>query len=138
MEAFDVYSRAIASVVIFTIIILVISPFSAVLKMNKGLAPGATPEQDYSDLAYRLNRAYLNCTETLPAFVAVVGAAMLLGVSPYWVNLLASIALVARVILLVVHVAGIGKPNMSLRTFSYVGGWLPMLIIGVMALGAAF
>ena len=138
MEAFDAYSHAIASVVIFTLITLVISPLSALVKMNKGLPPGATPEQDYADAAYRLNRAYLNCTETLPAFVAVVGAAILLGVSPYWVNVLASIALVARIIMLIVHVRGMGGPNMSLRTFAYVGGWAPMLIIGLMALAAAF
>lgn len=138
MEVFAEYSHAIASLVIFTLIVLIMSPFSALAKQGKGLAPGATPDQDYSDRAYRLNRAYLNGTETLPAFLSVTVAAILLGVSPFWVNLLSSVALVARVIMLVVHLRGIGKPNSGLRSVFYVLGWLCMVVLGLMALVAAF
>ncbi|MDP5215633.1 MAPEG family protein [Ruegeria sp. 2205SS24-7] len=138
METTLLYSHAIASLVIFTLIILVMSPFTALAKQAKGLAPGATPEQDYDDRAYRMNRAYLNCTETLPAFLTVVVAAILTGASPFWVNLLASLALVARILMLVIHVQGLGGPNMSLRSFAYVGGWLCMILIGLLALVALF
>ncbi|NOD34797.1 MULTISPECIES: MAPEG family protein [unclassified Ruegeria] len=138
MEAFAEYSHAIASVVFFTLVVLFLAPFSALAKQGKGLAPGATPEQDYGDQAYRLNRAYLNGTETLPAFLTVVVAAILLGVSPFWVNLLASVALVARLLMLVVHLRGIGKPNSGLRSVLYVLGWACMFVIGLMALVAAF
>ena len=138
MEAYAQYSHAIASLVIFTLIVLFMSPFSALAKAGKGLAPGATPQQDYSDKAYRLNRAYLNGTETLPAFLAVTVAAILLGANPFWVNLLASVALVARVVMLVIHLQGIGKPNSGLRSMAYVGGWACMVILGLMALVAAF
>ena len=138
MEAFVEYAHAIASLVIFTLVVLLLAPFSALAKQSKGLAPGATPEQDYGDKAYRLNRAYLNGTETLPAFAIVVVAAILLGVSPFWVNLLASIALVARLVMLVVHIRGIGKPNTGLRSVLYVLAWACMFVLGVMALVAAF
>ncbi|NOC83994.1 MAPEG family protein [Ruegeria atlantica] len=137
MDMFAEYSHAISSVVLFTLVVLFLAPFSALAKQGKGLAPGATPEQDYSDQAYRLNRAYLNGTETLPAFVAVVTAAVLLGASPFWVNLLASVALVARLVMLVVHIKGIGKPNSGLRSVLYVLGWACMFVIGLMALVAA-
>ena len=138
LDVFAEYSHAIASLVIFTLIVLFVSPFTALAKQGKGLAPGATPEQDYSDKAYRLNRVYLNGTETLPAYLAVIIAAILLGASPFWVNLLASVALVARIVMLVIHLRGIGKQNSGLRSISYVVGWACMVILGVLALGAAF
>lgn len=137
MEVYAEYSHAIASLVIFTLIVLFMSPFTALAKQGKGLAPGATPEQDYADKAYRLNRAYLNGTETLPAFLSVTVAAILLGASPFWVNLLASIALIARVVMLVIHLRGIGKQNAGLRSIFYVVGWACMFILGFMALVAA-
>ncbi|MGR3615449.1 MAG: MAPEG family protein [Paracoccaceae bacterium] len=138
MELFDAYSHAIVAVVLFALIILVLSPISALAKQTKGLAPGGTPEQDYSDKAYRLNRAYLNGTENLPAFAVVVFAAILTGASPFWVNLLASLILISRVIMLFVHLKGIGSPNAGPRSFAYVGGWFGVLIIGLMAMVAAF
>ena len=138
METFAVYSHAIASLVIFTLVILFLSPFSALAKAGKGLAPGATPDQDYSDKAYRLNRAYLNGTETLPAYLTVTVAAILLGASPFWVNLLASLALLARIVMLDIHMRGLGKPHSGLRSVFYVIGWACMVVMGVMALVAAF
>ncbi|WP_171209752.1 MAPEG family protein [Ruegeria sp. HKCCA6948] len=138
MDVFAEYGHAIASVVIFTLIVLFMAPFTALAKQSKGLAPGATPEQDYSDKAYRLNRAYLNGTETLPAFAAVTFAAILLAASPFWVNLLASVALVARLVMLIVHIRGIGSPNSGLRSVLYVLGWACMFVIGIMTLVAAF
>jgi len=138
MDVFFEYSYAITALVAFTLIILFLSPFSALAKQNQGLAPGATPEQDYGDRAYRLNRAYLNGTETLPAYLTVTMAAILLGASPFWVNLLASIALVARVLMLVVHFRGTGKPHSGARSVFYVIGWACMILLGLMALIAAF
>ncbi|WP_425046162.1 MAPEG family protein [Primorskyibacter sp. S87] len=136
MEAFAAYSHALASLVIFTLIILALAPFSALAKGNKGLAPGATPEQDYSDKAYRLNRAHLNGTETLPAFAITTIVAMLAGASPFWVNFLASAVLVSRIAMLVVHLQGIGKPHSGARSVFYVLGWLCMVVLSVMALVA--
>ncbi len=138
MEMFADYGHAVASVVVFTLVVLFMSPFTALAKQGKGLAPGATPDQDYNDKAYRLNRAYLNGTETLPAYLAVTAAAILMGVSPFWVNLLASIALVARLVMLVVHLRGIGKPSAGLRSVFYVVAWACMFVMGLMALVAAF
>ena len=138
METFVEYGHAVASVVAFTLVVLFMAPLTALAKQGKGLAPGATPEQDYSDKAYRMNRAYLNGTETLPAFLAVTFAAILMGANPFWVNLLASIALVARLVMLFVHIRGIGSPNSGLRSVLYVGGWACMFVLGIMALVAAF
>lgn len=138
MENFGEYSHAFASLVLFTLIVLLLSPFSALSKQKAGMSPGATPANDYSDRAYRLNRAYLNGTETLPAFLAVAGVAILAGANPFWVNLLASLVLVFRVLMLVFHVGGIGSPFNGPRTFAYVAGWICLIILGVLALVAVF
>ncbi|MEM7319109.1 MAG: MAPEG family protein [Pseudomonadota bacterium] len=138
MEAIGEYSQAIASLAVFTLVILAMSPFTALAKQGKGLAPGATPEQDYSDKAYRLNRAYLNGCETLPAFLTVVVLAILTGVSPFWVNLLALVALAARLIMLVIHLRGAGQPHAGPRSVFYVIGWACMALLALMALVAAF
>lgn len=137
MEPFAAYSHAIVAIAGTAILLLVMSPLSAMKKSARGLAPGATPEQDYTDPCYRWHRAYGNLAESLGAFVAVTVAAILAGASPTWVNLLASIYLVIRLVLAVVHVQGIGKPDMSLRSFIYVAGWLVCLILAVLAIFAA-
>ena len=98
------------------------------------MAPGATPSEDYSDPAYRLHRAYQNGAETLPVFATVTIAAILAGASPFWVNLLASLALVTRVAMLVVHLRGIGKPHSGIRSVFYVAGWACMLVTGILAI----
>lgn len=138
MEAFSDYTHAIASLALLSLILLVMSPLSALKKQAAGLAPGGTPTESYDDAAYRFNRAYLNGVETLPVFLTVTVLAMLTGVSPFWVNLLASLALVSRVVMLVVHIRGVGTPFTGARTFAYVGGWACMLVTGVLALVAAF
>lgn len=137
MEPFAPYSHAIAAMAGTAILLLVMSPLSALKKTAQGLAPGATPEQDYANPCYRWHRAYGNLAESIGTFVAVTLAAILAGASPTWVNLLASAYLVIRLVLAVVHIQGIGKPDMSLRSFIYVSGWLVCLILAVLAILAA-
>ena len=137
MEAFAAYSHALAALVIFTLIILALSPFSALAKQKAGLAPGATPQEDYAEKAYRLNRAYLNGCETLPAFLTVTLVAVLAGAAPFWVNLLASVVLVSRIVMILIHLQGSGKPHGGLRSVFYVIGWACMAGLALMALVAA-
>lgn len=134
MEAFAPYSHAIAAIAGTTMLLLLMSPISAMRKTAQGLAPGATPEQDYDNACYRWHRAYSNLAENLGAFAAVTIAAILAGSNPFWVNLLASLFLVFRIVLAVVHIKGLGKPDMGVRSFTYVAGWLTCLVLGVMAI----
>ncbi|UWQ23527.1 MAPEG family protein [Leisingera aquaemixtae] len=138
MEAFAAYSHALAALVIFTLIILALSPVSALAKQKAGLAPGATPREDYADKAYRLNRAYLNGCETLPAFLTVTLVAILAGAAPFWVNLLASLVLVSRLVMIVIHLRGAGKPHGGLRSVFYVIGWACMGGLALLTLAAVF
>ena len=134
MEQFAVYGHAIASMMGVALLALLLSPLSAMKKTAAGLAPGATPEQDYSSPVYRWHRCYGNLTESIGTFGLVVVGAMLAGVDPAWVNWLASLYFLSRVLLAVVHLSGIGKPDMSLRSFTYVAGWAMLAILAIKTL----
>ena len=138
MESFAAYGHAIVALAGTAAMLLIMSPLSALKKQALGLAPGATPEQDYTNPCYRWHRAYSNLAESIGPFAAVTLAAILAGASPFWVNLLAALFLLVRLVLAVVHVKGIGKPDMSARSFLYVAGWLICLILAVMAVCGAF
>ncbi|KZY46773.1 hypothetical protein A3731_31290 [Roseovarius sp. HI0049] len=117
---------------------LVLSPLSAMRKTKAGLAPGAQPPADYADNGYRWHRAHGNLAESMPAFVGLVLAAILAGGSPFWVNLFASGFLLLRILLAVVHINGIGKPDKGLRSFTYVAGWLMCLGLAYLVVKAVF
>ncbi len=138
MEQFAAYGHAIVAMAGTAIFGLLLSPLSAMRKTKIGLAPGSEPEADYSSSVYRWHRCYANLSETMGYFLAVTVAAMLAGASPFWVNLLASIFFVSRLVLAFVHIRGLGRPDMSLRSFSYVGGWAVCVILGLMAIVGVF
>ncbi|SIS70436.1 Uncharacterized conserved protein, MAPEG superfamily [Roseivivax lentus] len=134
MDTLVQYGHAVVALAATTFFGLLVGPLTAVAKMTGGLQAGSTPEQDYGNRLYRFNRAYLNLVETMGFFVASVAAAILAGASPYWVNLLASVFFVSRLVLFAVHAAGIGPMNFGPRTFIYVVGWLCCLVMSVMAI----
>lgn len=136
MENFAVYGYAIASMSATALFGLLINPITALLKLMKGLPSGATPPEDYKDGTYRLNRAYLNLSEVMGFFVAVTVAAMFAGVDPGWVNSLALIFLVSRILHFVVHIAGVGPMNFGPRTVAFVIGYICMILMGFMAITA--
>ena len=143
MEAYAEYVYGIASFVILTLTVLYVLLFLGRSRRIKGVAPGSMPKQDYSDKAYRLNWVYLNCIETLPAFLTVIIAAILRGVSPFWMNLLTTIVVVARLETLVigvdvVYMRGIGQSNGGLCSILFVVGCTGTIAMGVMTLAAAF
>lgn len=122
MEAFAAYGYAIASLALFALIAMVLSPVSALTKQKYGVAPGGVPPQDYSNRAYRVHRAQANAVEALPVFATATIAAILAGVSPHWVNWLASLVVVARLSMLYFHITGKGHPYTGGRSISYVAG----------------
>lgn len=137
MESFEPYGLGIAALVLFTMIVMVLSPVSAAAKQAAGLQPGATPDQDYSSRLYRLHRAHGNGVETLTVFATIVFASILAGVSPFWVNLLAWIVLFSRIAMVPIHVNGTGKPNMGPRTYAFVVGVAAYFVLALLALLAA-
>lgn len=138
MEQFTQYGHAIASVALFALIALILNLFVGLMRAKAGLAPGEMPRADYSDRTYRIARSYQNTVEMVGVFAAVTAAAVLAGAPPFWVNLFASIALLARIAMIYVHIQGIGKPEGGPRTMLFVVGWLMMILLALMAFVAAF
>ncbi len=136
MEQFAEYGHAIVAMAVFAMFGLILGPVAAARSTAVGYAPGEVPKPDYGDAIYRLTRTYQNAMELAGLFTAVTVAALLAGASPFWVNILASVFLVSRVVLAVVHVAGVGKPNLGPRTYVFVIGWACCLILGIMAIVA--
>lgn len=127
MTGFAAYGHAFAAIVGLALLPLVLGSLSAIAKMKAGLAPGANLPADYGDGGYRWYGAYNNLVESMPIFIGLTAAAILAGGTPFWVNLFASGFLLLRILLAVVHIKGIGKPDMSLRSFLFVAGWLMCL-----------
>lgn len=138
MDGFDAYGHAIAAMALMAVIVLAIGPVSALRKQAAGLAPGATPPQDYANPAFRWHRAHGNASESMGVFAAVTVAAILAGASPLWVNWLASLFVVARVAMLVLHVGGIGRADVGPRSFAYVAGALCCFGLAGLALAKVF
>lgn len=138
MEQLAVYGHAIVALAATAIFGLILSPLSALRKTGAGLAPGCQPEADYNNPVYRWHRAYSNLAETMGFFAASVLAAIAAGASPFWVNLFAAVFFVSRLIVALVHIKGMGQPDMSLRTVFYVIGWLMCLLLAGMAIVAIF
>lgn len=136
MEVFEPYALSIAALAVFALMGLVLNPVSAARKAADGVASGALPEADYDNPTYRLSRAYMNAMELTGFFTAVTVAAMLAGASPFWVNLLASIFLVSRIVVAIVHIRGIGKANLGPRTVIFTVGWACCIFLAVLAIVA--
>jgi uncharacterized MAPEG superfamily protein len=135
MEMFDAYSHAIAALALWAVLVCVLSMLSAGARGAKETCACGKPKRDYSDPAYRRERAFMNAIEGGGPFVAVTVAAILIGASAFWVNLFASLYLVARIAMAVVH---IGTLNQPLRSVCFVIGLVNVLALAVLVLRAAF
>lgn len=138
MDAFAAYGHALTALVLFALIKLVLGPVSAARKSKDAVPSGAVPPADYASAAYRLYRAHQNAVESLGPFGVVTIAAILAGAAPLGVNWAASIFLLSRIVLLVVHLRGWGRPDVGLRTYVYLVGFLSCLVLGLLALAAVF
>lgn len=138
MEQFADYGHAIVAIAIWVLIAVTLGPITAAMKTKAGMAPGETPKADYTNLLYRMERSHLNTTETLFVLVAAVFVAILAGVSPFWVNWLASLSLLLRIVMIYVHIKGFGKPVQGLRTGLFVLSWAMHVALAIMAIAAVF
>lgn len=135
MEAFDAYSHAIASLAIWTLIVTVLAGLSTAGRTPENRCACGKPKRDYSNVVYRRERAFANAVENSGPFIAATLAAILAGAAPFWVNLLASVFIVSRIVMALVHIR---TENQPARSAAFVVGWLCMLVLAVMALFAAF
>ena len=113
MEQFSEYGHALASMAGFALLLVVLSAMSVSGRSSDQRCDCGLVKRDYSNVVYRRGRAFMNAVETTGPFMLALGAAMLTGANPFWVNLLASLFLLARIAVAAVH---IGTTNQSARS----------------------
>ncbi|KEJ89423.1 MAPEG family protein [Sulfitobacter donghicola] len=104
MENFAEYSHAIAALGFWAILVIVLTALSTMGRSPENRSASGKPVRNYSDPAYRRERAFMNAIEASGPFIAVTVGAILIGASPFKVNLFASIFIVARVAMAIVHI----------------------------------
>nr|WP_308917577.1 MAPEG family protein [Jannaschia sp. LMIT008] len=129
----NAYSHALASLAGWAILMTILGALSVIGKPRARTSSGM-PQRDYSDPYYRRDRAFRNAIETTGPFVAALLAAVLTGTAPFWVNLFASVFLVARIATAAVH---IGTEIQPLRSAFWSVGTLCILVLALMGLWGA-
>ena len=138
MENVAEYGHAIVALLLFVLIVLVQSALVGAGKAKAGITPGGNPEADYTSSLYRLNRSHQNGVEMLAAAAIATFAAIALGVSSWWVNVLMSVFFVTRVIYVIIYARNVGKPVQGLRTFAFVAGWACIVVLCLMSIYRIF
>lgn len=113
MEIFDPYSHALAALAGYAILMMVLGALSTMGRSAENRCDCGQVKRDYSDPAYRRGRAFLNAIEMSGPFTMATLAAILTGGTAFWVNLLAAMFLLARIIMAVVHIKTENQPMRS-------------------------
>ncbi|MFK7838165.1 MAG: MAPEG family protein [Sulfitobacter sp.] len=135
MVGFEPYSHAIAALALWGLVMIALSMASTAGRTAEHRCDCGKPKRDYSDPVYRRERAFANAVETSPAFIATTLAAMLAGASPLMVNIFASVFLLSRIAMAVVHIR---TENQAMRSAMFGIGWLMIILTGLTALFAVF
>lgn len=134
MEIFAPYAHAIAALALWGLMVTVLGMLSTVGRTAEGRTESGLPKRNYADPVYRRVRAQMNAVESSPAFIAATVAAIMAGAAPFWVNVFASLFLVLRLGMAVVHIR---TENQPARSAFFAGAMLFNLALVVMAVGAA-
>lgn len=131
------YHPALLSLAILCVAVLIQNVLTGFLAFTQkgGQTPGMIKGRP-EDLSYRVLRTYGNSVESLPAFSIIVFLAIVVSVSPKWVNLLAVIYVVIRLCFWAVYYHKIGAKTPGLRSPLYGLGWLTNMILAVMTVMA--
>ena len=135
MDIFAPYAHAIAALALWGLMMIALSMISTRGRTAENRCDCGKPKRDYSDPAYRRERAFANAVETSPAFLATTLAAILAGTSPLLVNIFASAFLLARLAMAFVHIR---TENQPLRSACFGFGWLMIIFMALCALYAVF
>lgn len=131
---FDAYSHAIVALAGYGLLMFVLTILGVVGRTRDVTDAAGNVLRDYENPVYRRSRAHANAMESVGPFVAATVAAILAGADPFWVNLLASLFLAARVAMAAVHIATTIE---WLRSATWTVGFICAISMAVMAILAA-
>lgn len=133
-NGFGAYSHAIAALALWGLLMQVLALWSTRGRTPENRTESGLPKRNYAEPSYRAHRAFANAIESTGPFIAGTVAAILAGAAPFWVNLFASVFIVARLAMAYVHIA---TENQNARSACYVLSWACMIALGIMGLVAA-
>ncbi|MEL7100432.1 MAG: MAPEG family protein [Pseudomonadota bacterium] len=134
MESFAQYSHAVAAMAGFALLMTVLTALSVVGRGDDQRTASGAVRRDYANPVYRRGRALANAVESAGPFALATTAAILAGASPFWVNVLASAFLVARILMAAIH---IGTTNQPMRSLFWTVGMVCVIALAVLAVIAA-
>ena len=76
MEAVAPYSWAIIALLVFVLVTLVMSALVGARKASAKLTAGGTPDNNYEDALYRMNRSHQNAVENAALIAIALAAAI--------------------------------------------------------------
>ncbi|AUH35028.1 MAPEG family protein [Paracoccus tegillarcae] len=134
MAEFAAYGHAIASLAIWPLIVLALAKTSSSGRSPELMCECGKPKRDYNSVLYRRERAFMNAVEISGPFIAATIAAILAGASPFFVNLFASVFIVARLAMVFVHIRTTNQP---LRSACFAAGAACVIALSLMAFTSA-
>lgn len=135
MEYFDAYGHATASLALWSIVMIVLSFLAVAGKNAENTCACGQPKRDYSNIVYRRGRAYANAMEMTGPFIGATIAAILTGADPFWVNTFASVFLISRIAMAVIH---IGTTIQPLRSVAWMVGLICVISLAALAVFGSF
>lgn len=135
MEHFSNYSHAIAALGLWALLNVILGMVSTRGRTAEARCDCGKPKRDYANPVYRADRAHMNAIENSGPFIAATVGAILVGAAPFWVNVLASVFILARVAMAVVHIR---TENQPMRSLCFVVGMVCILGLSVMTVSGAF
>ena len=129
------YYPSLMALLILCLAILVQSFIAGAIGLGKSAeVPGIPLKGNHADFSFRTLRTFHNSIENLPVFIATLGIAIIAGAPVAWVNGLASLYVVLRLIYWAVYYSGIGKVEAGPRTIVFVLGFFTNVAIAIVGL----
>ncbi len=137
MQDFASYGWALAAVALYGVMVQVLNAATGIKKGALKMVPGANHLPDFSNPAYRLDRAYLNSIEMMVFYTALVLTAIMAGADPLFVNSLAVIGLLLRFAANVLYLRGVGGHYGGVRTGLNIAAAVVNILLALLTFAAA-
>jgi len=136
-EIVQPYTSALMALAVLVLLVVVQSFHSTFINgIKRDGTPGKPVEGSHTDQHWRLYRAHQNSVENFSIFAASVFAAILVGVSVWWLTILAWVHVAARVAHWIIYIMGVGTIGGGPRTMAFVIGFFSTAIIAFLVLFA--
>ncbi len=124
-EYFFDYSPAIFGLGVFGVLYLAQLLVADFVAISRRHTPGTSVAQDHDDFLFRVTRAHANTSESVGAFILIVGFASMAGGSPNWVNALVWAFVACRT----VHTAAYYLDQRFWRSGAFGAGMLCLFLL---------